>query len=77
MCKENSNYFDPSMGDVLKSFEEMTTTDVCEVLVKPVVRDARTSYVEHLEAKSAVLIWWEEWQMSSFPTHGSTCLWTW
>ena len=43
-----NNYWDKSEGSVMKTFEEMTTTDVCEVLLKPIVVADKSSYVDYL-----------------------------
>ena len=43
-----NNYWDKSKGSVMKTFEEMTTTDVCEVLLKPIVVADKSSYVDYL-----------------------------
>ena len=43
-----NNYWDKSKGSVMKTFEEMTTTDVCEILLKPIVSAEKSSYVDYL-----------------------------
>ena len=43
-----NDYWDKSKGSVMKTFEEMTTTDVCEVLLKPIVVADKSSYVDYL-----------------------------
>ena len=40
--------FDRSRGKVNKQFNEMTTTDVCEILLKPIVSAEKSSYVDYL-----------------------------
>ena len=43
------DYYDPSKGVMKdKPFAEMTTTDVCEMIIKPQVRDYRCSYCDYL-----------------------------
>ena len=42
------DYFDRSRGKVNKQFNEMTTTDVCEILLKPILSAERSSYVDYL-----------------------------
>ena len=43
------DYHDPSKGVMKdKPFAEMTTTDVCEMIIKPLVRDYRCSYCDYL-----------------------------
>ncbi len=42
------DYFDKNKGIVKKPFEEMTTTDVCEILLKPIVSAEKSSYVDYL-----------------------------
>ena len=42
------DYFDRSKGVVKKPFNEMTTTDVCEILLKPIVSAEKSSYVDYL-----------------------------
>jgi len=43
-----NDYFDPSKGSVQKPFNEMTTTDVCAILLKPIVVADKSSYVDYL-----------------------------
>ena len=43
-----NDYFDRSKGSVVKTFNEMTTTDVCEILLKPIVAAEKSSYVDYL-----------------------------
>jgi len=42
------DYFDASKGSVKKPFNEMTTTDVCSILLKPIVTAEKSSYVDYL-----------------------------
>ena len=43
------NHFNLSEGTNQKAFENFTTTDVCELILKPIVRDEQCSYCEYLE----------------------------
>ena len=43
------NHFNLSEGTNQKAFENFTTTDVCELILKPIVRDEQCSYSEYLE----------------------------
>jgi len=43
------NHFNLQEGAAPKKFEDFTTTDVCEIILKPIVRDEQCSYCEYLE----------------------------
>ena len=43
-----NDYFDASKCSVKKTFNEMTTTDVCSILLKPIVSAEKSSYVDYL-----------------------------
>ena len=45
-----NDYFDPARGKSLKSFNELTTTDVSEIILKPIVVATESSYCEYLQA---------------------------
>ena len=48
-------HWDKSKGSVMKTFDEMTTTDVCEVLLKPIVSAEKCSYVDYLVKHKAMI----------------------
>ena len=43
------NHFNLSEGTNQKAFEDFTTTDVSELILKPIVRDEQCSYCEYVE----------------------------
>ena len=42
------NHFNLQEGAALEKFEDFTTTDVCELIIKPIVRNEKCSYCEYL-----------------------------
>ena len=67
-----------------KKFEDFTTTDVCELILKPIVRDERCSYCEYLENNGeghlvhvASVFISHAWKYTTFSNlnHESLCTW--
>ena len=50
------DYCDENKGKVSQPFNEMTTTDVCEILLKPMVAAKKNSYVDFSSRTKTIVL---------------------